>query len=265
MSFFYEKRDYNYEAFFVDMDFVPHMHEKIEIMYVCEGIVDTKIGNCQKMMAPGELSIVFPDVIHSYRRAGVPNYLLTVIFDSALVENYKLLLSSKQPEYPFLAADQVHPDIIHAFNTIVLDRYWTYDQRLLQGYLYVIMGQILNCFNLIPREKPDFFLPDLLTYLSCHYMENLSLDDLSHEFGISKYHISRCFSQKIGCSFTNYLNALRIQNANKMLLTTELPVTDISYQSGFESLSTFYRVFQQFHGITPSEYKRNMKKSYSLL
>ena len=35
MSFFYEKRDYNYEAFFVDMDFVPHMHEKIEIMYVC--------------------------------------------------------------------------------------------------------------------------------------------------------------------------------------------------------------------------------------
>ena len=96
-------------------------------------------------------------------------------------------------------------------------------------------------------------------------MENLSLDDVSHEFGISKYHISRCFSQKIGCSFTNYLNALRIQNANKMLLTTELPVTDISYQSGFESLSTFYRVFQQFHGITPSEYKRNMKKSYSLL
>ena len=50
-----------------------------------------------------------------------------------------------------------------------------------------------------------------------------------------------------------------------MLLTTELPVTDISYQSGFESLSTIYRVFQQFHGITPSEYKRNMKKSYSLL
>ena len=34
MSFFYEKRDYNYEAFLVDMDFVPHMHEKIEIMYV---------------------------------------------------------------------------------------------------------------------------------------------------------------------------------------------------------------------------------------
>ena len=123
MSFFYEKRDYNYEAFFVDMDFVPHMHEKIEIMYVCEGIVDTKIGNCQKIMAPGELSIAFPDVIHSYRRAGVPNYLLTVIFDSALVENYKLLLSSKQPEYPFLAADQVHPDIIHAVSYTHLDVY----------------------------------------------------------------------------------------------------------------------------------------------
>ncbi len=45
---------------FVDMDFVPHMHEKIEIMYVCEGIVDTKIGNCQKIMAPGELSISLP-------------------------------------------------------------------------------------------------------------------------------------------------------------------------------------------------------------
>ena len=57
MSFFYEKRDYNYEAFFVDMDFVPHMHEEIEIMYVCEGIVDTKIGNCQKMMAPASFPL----------------------------------------------------------------------------------------------------------------------------------------------------------------------------------------------------------------
>lgn len=265
MSVIYERRDINYEAFFVDMDFYPHIHEKIEIIYVCEGIIRTKIGNVQKVMYPGDLCIVFPEIIHSYHHVEGPNYVLTLIFDAALVENYKLLLSSKCPEDPFLSAKGVHPDIIQSFNTIAVDRYWNFDQRLLQGYLTIILGQILNHFILVPREKADIFLPDLLTFLSCHYMDNLTLNDLAHQFGISKYRISRCFSQKIGCNFNSYINTLRIQHAEKMLVTTDNSITEISYQSGFESLSTFYRVFNQFYGLSPTDYKKHTKKCHFVL
>ncbi len=260
MSVLYEKRDVNYEAFFVDrMNFYPHIHEKIELLYVCEGSLNVNIGNIQKTLNPGELSIVFPNQIHSYHTTQY-NYVLTLIFSPKLVENYYQLLFLKQPEFPFLDASQVHPDIVHAFNTVVLDRYWDGDQSLLQGYLTIILGQVLGRLSLVTCPKTDDFLPNLLTYLSNHFTENISLNDLSHQMGISKFQISRCFSQRIGCNFNTYLNTLRIQHADKMLTTTDLPVTEISYLSGFESISTFYRVFQQIHGMAPVPFKNDSKR-----
>ena len=146
--------------------------------------------------------------------------------------------------------------LINAFNTIAVERYWTLDQRLLQGYLSVILGQILNHTELVEREKTVSFLPELLTYLSKHFMEPLTLDNLAHHLGVSKYQISRFFSQKIGCNFSTYLNALRVQHAEKLLTATDFPVTEICYLAGFESLSTFYRVFSQINGISPTAYKK---------
>ena len=87
-------------------------------------------------------------------------------------------------------------------------------------------------------------------------MEPLTLDNLAHHLGVSKYQISRFFSQKIGCNFSTYLNALRVQHAEKLLTATDFPVTEICYLAGFESLSTFYRVFSQINGISPTAYKK---------
>ena len=255
MAIIYEKRDISFEAFFVPMDFYPHIHETLEIIYLCEGEVTITIGSSSKTLHAGELSIVFPNIVHSYHSTQ-PNYVLTVIFSPELVENYHQLLFSRQPKCPFLSAGQIHPDIINAFNTIAVERYWTLDQRLLQGYLSVILGQILNHTELVEREKTVSFLPELLTYLSKHFMEPLTLDNLAHHLGVSKYQISRFFSQKIGCNFSTYLNALRVQHAEKLLTATDFPVTEICYLAVFESLSTFYRVFSQINGISPTAYKK---------
>lgn len=255
MSVVYEKREINFEAFFTHMDFYPHIHETLEIIYICSGDVTITIGSAQKTLYAGELSIVFPNMVHSYH-ARQPNYVLTLIFSPELVGNYHQLLFSRQPANPFLTAEQIHPDIINAFNTISLDRHWKQDQRLLQGYLYVILGQILSSTGLTAREKTDAFLPDLLTYISNHFSESITLESLAHHLGFSKFEISRCFSKRIGCNFNTYVNTLRIQQVEKLLITTDLSVTEASYQAGFESLSTFYRVFHQFHGVSPSAYKQ---------
>lgn len=85
MAIIYEKRDISFEAFFVPMDFYPHIHETLEIIYLCEGEVTITIGSSSKTLHAGELSIVFPNIVHSYHSTQ-PNYVLTVIFSPELVE-----------------------------------------------------------------------------------------------------------------------------------------------------------------------------------
>ena len=257
----YEKRDIPYEAFFLsNMDFYAHLHEKIELLYLYEGSVIVNINGVEKELKPGEMSIVFPDIVHSYHTENY-SYSLTIIFAPELVREYRQLLNSKIPMFPYLSANQIHPEIINAFRVISQNRNWQEDERILHGYLLIIMGYIFNSLDLIPIEKRNEFLPSLLNYLAVHFNERLTLDIIALKLGVSKYQISRYFSHKIGCNFNTYLNSLRIQHVGHLLLTTDIPITDISYQSGFESLSSFYRTFQQQYHMTPSEFKKRSKSS----
>lgn len=96
---------------------------------------------------------------------------------------------------------------------------------------------------------------DLLDYIDLHYTEDLNLDELADMIGFSKYHFSRLFKQYTDFSFTDYLNYRRIKKAEQLLEEHKLPVTDVALQSGFNSISTFNRLFRKVKNCTPSEYR----------
>jgi AraC-like DNA-binding protein len=76
--------------------------------------------------------------------------------------------------------------------------------------------------------------------------------------GISRYYLSRTFSEKLQTSFPNYLNSLRVDLAKNLLESGDQDILQICYECGFESQRTFNRVFKNTCGITPREY-RNQK------
>jgi AraC-like DNA-binding protein len=90
-----------------------------------------------------------------------------------------------------------------------------------------------------------------------HFLEPVTLDILSRELGVSKFHISRIFSDQLHTSFRDYVNGRRVALAQMLLLSTTNPVTEIAFDSGFNSLRSFYRAFKKEYGITPNEYRRN--------
>lgn len=88
----------------------------------------------------------------------------------------------------------------------------------------------------------------------------LKLSDVARRVGSNRTYLSRLFNQSNGLTFYDYVNSMRVKHAAELLLSTSHSITMIAEESGFNSLSTFRRVFISYHKCTPVEY-RNMKKT----
>ena len=94
-------------------------------------------------------------------------------------------------------------------------------------------------------------------YLQEHLAEEISLSILAEEFHLSAQYISQLFKSEIGVGFLAYLTNIRMEQAKKLLLSTPLPIAEVSEQSGYGDYRVFTKVFKKAEGITPSQYRRD--------
>ena len=92
---------------------------------------------------------------------------------------------------------------------------------------------------------------------------NLTADDLSQramaeKAGISKDYFSRIFRGVTGMNYSRWLNTVRLEKATELLADREKTLTEIAMLSGFQSISSFNRVFREEKGMSPSEYRALM-------
>ena len=92
-------------------------------------------------------------------------------------------------------------------------------------------------------------------YLEQHYAEKISLDELSKQFFINKYYLTRVFKEQFGQSITAYLTSLRITHAKQLLRFSEKSVEEIGLECGLGQLHYFSRVFKEVEGVPPSIYR----------
>lgn len=93
-----------------------------------------------------------------------------------------------------------------------------------------------------------------------HLNEEVSLATLAETLGISSHQLSELLNGHLGTNFYDYLNHWRFEHAVALLVhpNKNLAVTDIAYQSGFNNRTSFYKVFKQKTGTTPTQYKRQL-------
>lgn len=97
--------------------------------------------------------------------------------------------------------------------------------------------------------------------LACNYIiencnQELSLESVADYIGFSACYFSRIFKQATSYNFVEYLTLQRVKRAQALLVDSNLAITEISYQSGFKSISTFNRVFKQYRSCSPREYRK---------
>jgi AraC-like DNA-binding protein len=95
--------------------------------------------------------------------------------------------------------------------------------------------------------------------ISCiweRYGEPITLTDIAESAILSRFHFSRLFKDATGVSPGRFLSAIRIYHAKRLLLTTSMNVTDISFTVGFNSLGSFTNHFTDSVGISPGRFRR---------
>lgn len=134
-------------------------------------------------------------------------------------------------------------------------------EKYLQGCIHLVLGflyrrELLCDVGLrFHNSAMDKVMPALV-YMDDHYAEDVTLSALSELCGLSEGYFCRQFKVATGSTPVEYLNFVRIYNAEKMLTRTNRPILDISMEVGFSSVSYFNRMFHRFKSCSPNSYRR---------
>jgi AraC-like DNA-binding protein len=110
-----------------------------------------------------------------------------------------------------------------------------------------------------PDERKEILHPSLrkaLLYIQHHFREPISLACAADCAGLSANYFSECFRKQVGISFQDYLNERRLQFASALLRSSDLPVTEVCFAAGFNTIPHFDRTFKRKFGSSPREYRK---------
>lgn len=98
-------------------------------------------------------------------------------------------------------------------------------------------------------------------YIAKNYMDEIRLNTLADIAGMSPSAFSRFFKLHTGRNLSEYIIEMRLGYASRMLVDTAKSIAEISFQSGFNNLSNFNRIFKKKKGCSPSEFRENYHKT----
>lgn len=100
-------------------------------------------------------------------------------------------------------------------------------------------------------------LSDVFIYVQENYKQDITLVEIAKIANLTPTSFCRMFKLKAKKSFVEYLNEIRVANACKILIETDMGMSEIAYEFGFKTASNFNRIFKKSTGTTPKEYKKN--------
>lgn len=238
----------------------PHLHNHLEVVYLFEGQTYAVSDENQCEMHAGDVFIAFPNQVHCYPRLGDGKAQhLILIFSPFLCSEFKDLFRRMVPIAPVVKAKDLDPDLPWLARKVFEENHkeTPYKQAATRGYLITFLSKLFCSMEFREEKQSDgIVLKSILNYCNQHYTEPLSLEILSKELSIGKYHISHIFSEKLKISFSDYVNGLRINSAIQQITSDpDRTLTDIAYDCGFGSTRTFNRAFIKFTGMTPRDYR----------
>lgn len=275
MRAFHENRTYG-SAFplsaFVshNIDFLAHWHNDLEMVYVLEGSIRMGINSETKVLSAGDMAVCSSGDIHYYDSKNSESKLLMIIFNPSLIGYPAGWPLNMRLRSPFLENRPSGPEeklVLGRLHTIMQElleertRKLPYHEQLMTGLLHELCALILRHMplDIIDPHKDKRritnmkIMQEVLEYLDIHYMQPITLADAARHANMSLFYFSRFFKSISGMSYVAYLNSIRVNQAERLLLATDKSILDIALECGFTNIRTFNRVFKQVKLRTPSE------------
>ena len=98
---------------------------------------------------------------------------------------------------------------------------------------------------------------EMVSYIQQNFTGKISLREFGEQFHLSEKYISRYFKEHFHITISQYVTYLRLEHAKQLLQDTDIPVTDVAMQSGYQNVSYFIRSFQKAYAVSPLKYRKN--------
>lgn len=262
---------------------VWHWHEEVECALAAEGSCTFLIGAQRCTLQTGEGIFIIPGMIHAVAdplfdptmTAPSDCRLHSMCFhprlvggspESAIWQNYLQPLMDDLTT-PYLHLDPNIPWQQQALEAI--ENAWQACVSDEPGYELKVRNQLSHLIWLLsanrkaektkPSEKAirdGERIKGMLNHIHTHYAEELSTTAIAQSANISVSECLRCFHNTIHTTPIQYVKQYRIQQAARLLASTDRKIADIALQCGFQEMSYFSRIFRQITGCLPREYRK---------
>lgn len=234
--------------------FEAHFHRNIELIYVRSGQMQATINDENYTFSADE--IVFVPSYYSHE--------FTTFYESAVIVlqiPYELLsgFNERFSNKTFgckLTNPEANRKILEILQLMIRNISLKND-FILKGYANLIVGILYSYYPMrtLRLLKSTDIIINIFNYIDEHYMEKLTLERISKVFGYNKYYISKLFNSCSSSNFNQYINATRVSHfISQYRKNPDLTITDLALRCGFDSVSSFYRVFKNINGKTPKEF-----------
>lgn len=255
--------------------FPKHWHTEMEVIHVIEGNLIVYLNNQECSLEKGDILIIGANKIHGYKEGIEKRNFDLILFNYGMLEELSKDIESFKYLLPIIMNNhlihynnqtELHRKIVDQIEGLIIE----YNSKM-DGYKYVMKARLYDFMTILLRDvksetcleeslehlqKKYEILSQINEYLDENYAEYISLEQVSKFVGYSTFYFTRIFREFTGTTFKKYLTYYRLEKARRLLLETDIPIVDVAYQSGFNSIKTFNRIFKEYSRCTPTDFRK---------
>ena len=249
-----------------------HWHEQFEIIYVRSGFLTVSISGESYIGKTGEAFVVSPGNLHLMGS------------QSGTVDYYTFLFPLKY--ISFRTDDMLDEKLLEPLNSghlMICPRVKDTAKELCEQLIEIYMAKkdeseskiatqvrtkIILLQFILEMWKKGFVIEndtsgrntvekEMVSYIQQNFTGKISLREFGEQFHLSEKYISRYFKEHFHITLSQYVTYLRLEHAKQLLQDTDIPVTDVAMQSGYQNVSYFIRSFQKAYAVSPLKYRKN--------
>ncbi len=260
-----------------------HYHSYIELLLGLEGEFQIFLNGSWHLWQEGDLVLISAEEVHHiYARSENGGSYIVVRFVPELLQS-DLAGSGLEPGYlrPLLSPEALQdkviprkdlagspvPQLFHRILKESSEKEYAYELAVRNH----ILGIYLWMIRYWHKKNPASFdytakdqellrvLEPALEYMNTNFRQDISVSRLAELCGFSYSYFSRSFQRLMHRKIPDYLNSLRVAEAEKLLISTSLSVTEIALATGFETSSYFIKIFRRYKNLSPLQFRKMLE------
>ncbi|WP_278898878.1 AraC family transcriptional regulator [Roseburia hominis] len=249
-----------------------HWHDEFEIIYVRSGFLTVSISGESYIGKTGDAFVVSPGNLHLMGS------------QSGTVDYYTFLFPLKY--ISFRTDDMLDEKLLEPLNSghlMICPRVKDTAKELCEQLIEIyeakkdeseskittqVRTKIILLQFILEMWKKGFVIEndtsgrntvekEMVSYIQQNFTGKISLREFGEQFHLSEKYISRYFKEHFHITLSQYVTYLRLEHAKQLLQDTDIPVTDVAMQSGYQNVSYFIRSFQKAYAVSPLKYRKN--------